>query len=58
MTCELKENLRAMVRCFCEVCRRRSLKVNAGKGKVMVLGGEERLECEIYVDGMRFEHVS
>ena len=34
------------------------LKVNAGKSKVMVLGGEEGLECEVCVDGMRLEHVS
>ena len=37
--------------------RRRGLKVNAGKGKVSVLGGEEGLECEVCVDGMRLEHV-
>ena len=24
----------------------------------MVLGGEEGLECGVYVDGMRLEHVS
>ena len=29
---------------FFEVCRRRDLKINAGKSKVMVLGGEEKLE--------------
>ena len=34
---------------FIEVCRRRGLKVNAGKFKVMVLNGEEGLDCEIYV---------
>ena len=33
---------RAMVGHFVEVCRRRDLKVNEGKSKVMVLGGEER----------------
>ena len=43
---------------FVEACRRRGLKVNAGKGKVMVLGGEEGLECEVCVDGIRLEHVS
>ena len=31
------------MRHFVEVCRRRDMKVNAGKRKVMVLGGEERL---------------
>ena len=41
-----------------EVCRRRGLKVNAGKGKVIVLNGEEGLECEIHIDGVRLEHVS
>ena len=42
---------------FFEVCRRRGLKVSAGKRKVMVLNGEEGLECEFRVDGMRLEHV-
>ena len=36
---ESEEDLRAMVGRFVEVCRR-GLKVNAGKSKVMVLGGE------------------
>ena len=36
---ELEEDLRAMVGCFVKVCRRRGLKANAGKSKVMVLGG-------------------
>ena len=35
---ESEEDLTEMVGCF-EVCRRRGLKVNAGKNKVMVLGG-------------------
>ena len=43
---ELEEDLRAMVGRF------------AGKSKVMVLGWEEMLECEVYVDGIRLEHVS
>ena len=34
----------AMVGCFVEVVWKRGLKVNARKSKVMVLGGEERLE--------------
>ena len=42
---------------FVEVCRR-GLKVNADKSKVMVLGGEEGLECEVCVGGIRLEHVS
>ena len=34
------------------VCRRLALKVNEGKSKVMMLNGEEGLECEIRVDRM------
>ena len=34
------------------------LKVSAGKTKMMVLGEEEGLECEINVDGTRLEQVS
>ena len=37
---------------FVEVCRRRGLKVNASKSKVMVLGGEEGLEYEVCIDGI------
>ena len=33
-------------------------KVNAGKCKVMVLKGEDILECEAHVDGIHLEHVS
>ena len=33
------------------MCRRRGLKFNAGKNLVMVLGGEDGLECEVYVTG-------
>ena len=44
---EKEEDLRTMVGCFVELCRRKDLKVNAGKKKVMVLGEEERLECEV-----------
>ena len=46
-----------MVGRLAEVCRRRELKVNAGKTKMMVLNGEEGLECEAHVDGIRLEHV-
>ena len=34
---------------FAEVCRKGGLKVNAGKSKVIVLNGEEGLECEVHV---------
>ena len=52
-----EENLRAMAGWFAEVCRRRGLGANAGKSKVMVLNGEERLECESHVDEMCLEHL-
>ena len=52
-----EEDMRAMVGCFVEVCRRRGLKVNLGKSKVMILGGEEELECEVCVDGIRLEYI-
>ena len=38
---ESEEDLRVLVRRFDEVCRRRGLKVDAGKSKAMVLNGEE-----------------
>ena len=34
-----------MVGRFVEVCKKRGLKVNAGKSKVIVMDGEEGLEC-------------
>ena len=37
---------------------RRGLKVSVGKSKVMAVNGEKGLECEVYVDGIRLEHVS
>ena len=43
---------------FVEVCRRRGLKVNVDKSKLMVLGEEEKLECEICVDGAQLEQMS
>ena len=46
-------DLRAIVVRFVEVCKRRGLKVNAGKSKVMVLGREEGLEGEVWVDEFR-----
>ena len=45
------------MRRFVDVCGR-GLKVNAGKSKLMVLNGEEGLEFEAYVDGMRLECAS
>ena len=48
---ESEEDLRAIVGRFTKVCRRRGLKDNAGKSKVMLLGGEEELECEVCANG-------
>ena len=53
-----EEDLRKMVGCFVEVCRRIDLKVNAGKSKLMVLGREEGFVCEVCLDGIGLEHVS
>ena len=55
---ESEEDLKAIVGRFVEVCRIRGLKINASKSKVMVLGGEEGLECEVPVDGTRLEILS
>ena len=49
---KLENDQRAMVGHFPKVCGRRGLKINAGKSKVMVLGGEERLESEVCVSGI------
>ena len=46
------EDLRKMVRCLVKLRRRRGLKVSADKSKVIVLNGEEELECEVCMDGM------
>ena len=40
------------------MCRRKGLKVNADKSRVMVLNVEVGLECEVRVDVMRLEHAS
>ena len=42
-----------MLERFVELCKRRGLKVNAVKSKVMMLGGEEGIECDIRVDRVR-----
>ena len=55
---ESEEDLRARVGRFDEVCIRIGLRVNAAKSKVMVLSGDEGLECEVCVDGIRLENVS
>ena len=55
---ESEEDLKAMVGRFVEVSSRIDLKVNAGKSKRMLLGGEEELEREVCVDVICLEHVS
>ena len=39
----LRDKLEQDLKHFAEVCRRKGLKINAGKRKVMVLGGKKRL---------------
>ena len=52
-----EEDLRVTVGWFADVYRRRELKVNEGKSKVMVLNGKEGLECEVYVNGIHLDNV-
>ena len=54
---ESEEELTPMVGFFVELCWRKSLKLNADKSKVMGLNVEDRLECEVLVDGMGLEHI-
>ena len=46
---ESEEDLMAMVGHFVEVCRRRCLKVNEGRIRVLILNVEEQLECEVLI---------
>ena len=43
---------------FFEVCKKRGLKANVDKSKVMMLGGEEGYEGDIRVDRALLERVS
>ena len=47
---ESEQHLKVMEGHFIEVCRMRGLKFNPDKSGVMVLGGEDGLECEIHVN--------
>ena len=47
-----------MIGQFVELCRRRGLKVNANRRKVIVRNGEEGLECEVHINLVHLEHVS
>ena len=40
------------------MCKRRGLKVNAGKSKVMVLSRGEGLKCGVHVEWICLKHVS
>ena len=55
---ESEEDLKVVMGCFVEVCRGRGLRVDPDKSKVMVLGGEEGLECVIHVDEAQLEQMS
>ena len=46
----MEEDLKVMVVDFVEACRRRGLKLKADNTKVMMLSGDEGLECKICVD--------
>ena len=47
---ESEEDLNVIAGRFSEVYRRRGLKVNRGKIKIILLGGEEGLECEVCIN--------
>ena len=53
--CNKSEDLRAMVLCFVEAWRRGGLKFSAGKNKILVLNGEEELECEVWMNQAQME---
>ena len=46
-----------MVGRFAEVCRKRGLRLSAGKSNMIILNRYEGLESEVHVDGIRLEHV-
>ena len=46
---ESEEDLKVMTRRFVEACRRKGLKVNEDKNKVMALGGEKKSACQVIV---------
>ena len=48
---ESEEDLRAMVAWFVEVCRKKDLKVNEGKSKVMLMNQEDGLKFEVHLMG-------
>ena len=55
---ESEEELKVMVGRFLRFVEERGLKVNPDKSKVIVLGVEEGLGCEVHVDGAQLKQVS
>jgi hypothetical protein len=54
---ESEESLRRLVERFGKVCKRRGLKVNVDKSKVLVVNGVNA-QCQILLDGEQLEQVS
>src|SRR5678815_2962777 len=54
---ESEESLRGLVERFGRVCKRRVLKINVDKSKVMVVS-EDSPQCEVMLDGEQLEQVS
>ena len=51
---ESEESLRGLVERFGRVCKKRGLKVNVDKSKVMVVS-EDSSRCEVVLDGEQLE---
>ena len=58
LCCQPEGDLRAMMGCFVQVCKRRDMKINGCKSKVVVLNGGEGLECMVSVDGVKLDKAS
>src|SRR5678815_4169579 len=54
---ESEESLKGLMERFDRVCKRRGLKVNVDKSKVMVVS-EDSPQCEVMLDGEQLEQVS
>src|SRR5678815_1343878 len=54
---ECEESLRGLIERFGRVCKRRGLKVNINKSKVMVVSVDSP-RCEVILDGEQLEQVS
>src|SRR5277367_2527837 len=51
-------DLRELVQCFADVCKRRKMKVNVDKSKVMVFERNGMSQCEVMIDDERLEVVN